>query len=66
VKLRVGKRAQQQADKLEAWWVEHRPAAASLFLDELEETLSFFELDLRGSISRIDRDRDPGPHPPPT
>ena len=23
---------------MEAWWVEHRPAAPTLFLDELEET----------------------------
>lgn len=38
MKLRVGKRAQQQANEIEAWWVEHRPAAPSLFLDELEAT----------------------------
>lgn len=41
MKLRVGKRAQQQADELEAWWVEHRPAAPTLFLDELEETFRY-------------------------
>ena len=38
MKLRVGKRAQQQAKKIEAWWVEHRPAAPTLFTDELEGT----------------------------
>ena len=38
MKLRVGKRAQQQADKIEAWWVENRTDAPTLFLDELEET----------------------------
>jgi plasmid stabilization system protein ParE len=41
VKLRVGKRAQQQAKKIEAWWVEHRPAAPTLFLDELEGTFGY-------------------------
>jgi hypothetical protein len=38
VKLRVGKRAQKQAERIEAWWVAHRPAAPRLFTDELEET----------------------------
>jgi hypothetical protein len=38
VKLRVGKRAQQQADEMGAWWIENRPAAPTLFIDELEET----------------------------
>jgi plasmid stabilization system protein ParE len=37
VKLRVGKRAQRQADQIEGWWVGNRPAAPSLFTDELEE-----------------------------
>jgi hypothetical protein len=41
VKLRVGKRAQQQAKRIEAWWVEHRPAAPTLFLDELERTFRY-------------------------
>ena len=30
------RRAQQQADRIEAWWVDHRPAAPTLFTDELE------------------------------
>ena len=38
MKLRIGKRAQRQADKIEAWWVEHRPAAPTLFTDELAWT----------------------------
>lgn len=38
MKLRVGKPAQQQADKIEAWWVENRWDAPTVFLDELEET----------------------------
>ncbi len=38
MKLRVGRRAQRQADKMEEWWVANRPAAPSLFTDELEET----------------------------
>jgi hypothetical protein len=37
VKLRLGKRAQQQIRKIEQWWVEHR-AAPELFTDELEQT----------------------------
>jgi plasmid stabilization system protein ParE len=36
VKLRVGKRAQRQADQIEDWWVANRTAAPSLFTDELE------------------------------
>jgi plasmid stabilization system protein ParE len=42
VKLRVGKRAQQQANTIERWWVEHRPAAPTLFTDELER--AFFHI----------------------
>jgi len=38
VKLRVGKRAQEQALKIQGWWAEHRLAAPSLFIDELEQT----------------------------
>lgn len=38
MKLRIGKRAQQQADRIEAWWVDRRPAAPTLFTDELEQT----------------------------
>jgi plasmid stabilization system protein ParE len=38
VKLRVGKRAQKQAERIDDWWVNHRPEAPTLFTDELEET----------------------------
>ena len=41
MKLRVGKRAQQQADKIEAWWAENRADAPTLFIDELEETFRY-------------------------
>lgn len=41
MKLRVGKQAQRQADRIEVWWVEHRPDAQSLFLDELEVAFRF-------------------------
>jgi plasmid stabilization system protein ParE len=41
VKLRVGKRAQQQANKIEQWWVENRPLAPTLFTDELERTFRY-------------------------
>jgi hypothetical protein len=41
VKLRVGKRAQEQANDMEAWWVENRPAAPTLFVDELEATFRY-------------------------
>ena len=37
MKLLVGKRAQRQADEIEVWWAENRPAAPTLFVDELEE-----------------------------
>ena len=37
VKLRIGKRAQRQAERIEDWWVKHRPEAPTLFTDELEE-----------------------------
>ena len=35
MKLLVSKRARRQIDKIQTWWVENRPAARSLFLDEL-------------------------------
>jgi len=38
VKLRIGRRAQQQASRMAQWWAEHRPAAPTLFTDELERT----------------------------
>jgi hypothetical protein len=41
VKLRVGKRAQQQAAKIDGWWTAHRRDAPTVFLDELEETFRY-------------------------
>ena len=37
VKLRIGKRAQRQVERIEEWWIEHRPEAPALFADELEQ-----------------------------
>jgi hypothetical protein len=36
VKLRIGKRAQGQAERIDKWWSERRPEAPTLFSDELE------------------------------
>jgi plasmid stabilization system protein ParE len=36
VKLRIGKRAQRQAERIEEWWIEHRPQAPGLFTGELQ------------------------------
>ena len=38
MKLRVAKRAQREAARIEQWWVQNRPAQATLFTDELEAT----------------------------
>ena len=35
MKLRVSRRAKRQIDRMDAWWVAHRPQAANLFADEL-------------------------------
>ena len=37
MKLRIGRLARRQADKIEDWWVANRPSAPTLFTDELEE-----------------------------
>lgn len=37
MKLRIGKRAQQQAERIENWWGEHRSEAPTLFTDEIEQ-----------------------------
>jgi plasmid stabilization system protein ParE len=58
VKLRIGKRAQQQVDKIEAWWVENRPDAPTLFIDELEESFQYI-CDVRSAGVRW-----PTPHRP--
>lgn len=33
----VSKRARRQIEKIQSWWVENRPEAPALFLDELAE-----------------------------
>lgn len=37
MKLRIGKRAQGQAERIEKWWGERRPEAPTVFTDELEQ-----------------------------
>jgi plasmid stabilization system protein ParE len=39
VKVKVAKRAEQQADRIEQWWKENRPSAPWTFTEELESTL---------------------------
>jgi plasmid stabilization system protein ParE len=39
VKVELSAEAQAQVDRIDAWWRENRPAAASLFADELEAAL---------------------------
>ncbi len=61
MKLRVGKRAQQQADKIEAWWVQNRADAQSVFIDELEETFRYIcKVRSAGSDGRRHVDRTYG------
>ena len=40
MKLRIGKRAQREAARAEAWWGTNRPASPHLFTRELEETFA--------------------------
>jgi plasmid stabilization system protein ParE len=35
VKFTISKRALRQVEKIARWWVAHRPAAPSMFMDEL-------------------------------
>ena len=35
MKLVISKRARRHIEKIQTWWAENRPAAATLFLDEL-------------------------------
>jgi plasmid stabilization system protein ParE len=35
VTFEVSKRARRQIERIQAWWIEHRPAARGLFLEEL-------------------------------
>lgn len=36
MKFEISKRARRQIEKISAWWMENRPAASSMFLDEME------------------------------
>ena len=38
MKLRISRRARSQIERIQAWWVENRPASPALFLDELAAT----------------------------
>ncbi len=33
----ISKRARRQIELIQAWWLEHRPEARALFLEELEQ-----------------------------
>jgi plasmid stabilization system protein ParE len=35
VRFEISRRARRQIEKIHAWWTDNRPAARSLFLDEL-------------------------------
>jgi len=35
VKFEISKRARRQIEKMSHWWIENRPAAPTMFLDEL-------------------------------
>jgi plasmid stabilization system protein ParE len=37
VKFAISKRARRQIEKISAWWIENRPAAPSMFVDELAD-----------------------------
>jgi len=39
VKVEFSAEAQAQVERIDAWWREHRPAAPSLFAEELESAL---------------------------
>jgi hypothetical protein len=36
VNFTVSKRARREALRINAWWIEHRPAARSLFVEEMQ------------------------------
>lgn len=38
MKFEISKRARRQIEKIARWWRENRPAAPTMFLDELGET----------------------------
>ncbi len=37
MKIQISKRARRQIEKIGRWWIENRPSAPTMFLDELFE-----------------------------
>ena len=46
MKVRITPRARSHVRGRQAWWAQHRPAAVSLFDEELEQALHLFPLHL--------------------
>lgn len=44
MKIIVSRRARRQIEKIQAWWVENRPDAPALFLDELSSARQLFRV----------------------
>lgn len=42
--VRLARRARREAAALDSWWREHRPAAPTLFTDELDQAVSLLEV----------------------
>jgi plasmid stabilization system protein ParE len=52
------RRATREVERIHAWWQRNRPAAQSLFIDELEQTLAAVSLSPSlGAPARSDRVR---------
>lgn len=37
MQFEISRRARRQIERIQAWWTDNRPAARSLFLDEIEQ-----------------------------
>jgi plasmid stabilization system protein ParE len=37
MRFEISRRARRQIDRIHAWWTDNRPAARSMFLDELDQ-----------------------------
>lgn len=67
MKLEISKRARRHIEKIQAWWIVNRPAAPTLFLDELaaaEGTLrgcpeggTVYAMHKSGAVRRIHLER---------